>query len=106
LILIAPPQHGANVNANGQCEAHIPDFRQCVTTITFDTLCLNRNNLTPLHVSVSKNDKKMVPLLLEHGADVNATNKCDQSAAAFDIVKNVHIYEFTGGVERRCMRRH
>ncbi len=47
----------------------------------------------------------MVPLLLEHGADVNATNKCDQSAAAFDVVQNVHIYKFEGGVERRCMRR-
>jgi ankyrin repeat protein len=83
----------------------LPEVRRCVTTLTFDTPCLNRNNLTPLHVSVSKNDKKMVTLLLEHSADVNATNKCDQSAAAFDVVKNVHFYEFAGGVERRCMRR-
>jgi ankyrin repeat protein len=101
---MAPPQHGANVNASGMCEAHIPDVRHCVTTLSFDTPCLNRNDLTPLHVSVSKNDKKMVPLLLQHGANVNATNKCDQSAAAFDVEKNVPIYEFAGGVERRYMR--
>jgi hypothetical protein len=50
--------------------------------LTYDVTWWRRNRLTTLHISVSKNDKKMVLLLLEHRADVNATNKCGWRAAA------------------------
>ena len=100
---MASPQHGANVNSSGKCVAHLPDDRHCVAMFTFNTPCLNRNNLTPLHVSVSKNNKNIVQLLLQHGADVNAINKCDQSFAAVGVEESVHIYAVSDGVERRCM---
>ena len=39
---------------------------------------LYRQNLTPLHAAIlpSKNQHKMVHLLLQHGADVHAKNEC------------------------------
>ena len=45
--------------------------------LTCNAPCFIRNDLTALHIAVTKNRKNMVLLLLEKGADVDARNKCD-----------------------------
>ena len=64
-------QHGADVNAHGMCVAFFASILTC------DVPCFLRNDLTALHIAVTKNRKNMVLLLLEKGADVGARNKCD-----------------------------
>jgi ankyrin repeat protein len=67
-------QQGADINGRNKYVIHFERVRDPVTSPT-----LRRQNVTALHASIlpSVDQFKMVHLLLQHGADVNAKDMCD-----------------------------
>jgi hypothetical protein len=69
-------QKGADINARNKYVPILENSRgiRCAHVL----LTLLRQNLTALHASIlpSENQHKMVQLLLQHGADVDAKNAC------------------------------
>ena len=101
-------QHDADVNAHGM---HVTPYPFPSSACVFCRVIPRflRNDLTALHIATTKNRKDMVLLLLEHGADIGASNKCaclgvatDDDGNAYDVT-HAHDTTLADGVALRCM---